>query len=96
MAVVELRGLASLLQELKLRPDIQSTATTTANTVEDSLWKWGTVLTKNWGEVFAYEVDGMHPCLRFNIFGVLSGDPGYGGAAIQDGLFLRDFQRFPA
>ncbi|KAJ7473583.1 Six-hairpin glycosidase-like protein [Mycena galericulata] len=58
MAVVELRGLASLLQELKLRPDLQSTATARANSVETSLWKWGTVLTKTWGEVFAYEVDG--------------------------------------
>ncbi|KAJ7782212.1 hypothetical protein DFH07DRAFT_909060 [Mycena maculata] len=58
MAVVELRGLASLLQELKLRPDIQASATAHADTVETSLWKWGTVLTKDWGEVFAYEVDG--------------------------------------
>lgn len=58
MAVVELRGLASLLQQLKLRPDIAAEATARANTVEAALWKWGTVLTKDWGEVFAYEVDG--------------------------------------
>ncbi|KAJ7685841.1 Six-hairpin glycosidase-like protein [Mycena rosella] len=59
MAVVELRGLAALLQQVKLRPDLQATATKRANTVETALWKWGTVLTKDWGEVFAYEVDGF-------------------------------------
>ncbi|KAJ7616584.1 Six-hairpin glycosidase-like protein [Roridomyces roridus] len=58
MAVVELRALAALLKEVGLRPDIQSEATTRASTVEAALWKWGTVLTKDWGEVFAYEVDG--------------------------------------
>ncbi len=58
MAVVELRGLAALLKELNLRPDIQATATARANTVETALLKFGTVLTKDWGEVFAYEVDG--------------------------------------
>ncbi|KAF7342422.1 hypothetical protein MVEN_01831300 [Mycena venus] len=59
MAIVELRGLASLLKQVNLRPDIQATATSRANTVEAALWKWGTVLTKDWGEVFAYEVDGF-------------------------------------
>ncbi|KAJ7021095.1 Six-hairpin glycosidase-like protein [Mycena alexandri] len=59
MAVVELRGLASLLQQLKLRPDIAAEAAARANIVETALWKWGTVLTKDWGEVFAYEVDGF-------------------------------------
>lgn len=58
MAVVELRGLASLLKQVNLRPDIQAAANARANTVEAALWKWGTVLTKDWGEVFAYEVDG--------------------------------------
>ncbi|KAJ6571091.1 Six-hairpin glycosidase-like protein [Mycena capillaripes] len=59
MAIVELRGLASLLKQVNLRPDIQTSATARANTVETALWKWGTVLTKDWGEVFAYEVDGF-------------------------------------
>ncbi|KAJ6452377.1 Six-hairpin glycosidase-like protein [Mycena vitilis] len=59
MAIVELRGLASLLQQVNMRPDIQAAATARANTVETALWKWGTVLTKDWGEVFAYEVDGF-------------------------------------
>ncbi|KAF7339205.1 hypothetical protein MVEN_01997900 [Mycena venus] len=59
MAVVELRGLASLLRSVGLRPDIQATATARASSVETALWKWGTVLTKDWGEVFAYEVDGF-------------------------------------
>ncbi|KAJ7919575.1 Six-hairpin glycosidase-like protein [Mycena leptocephala] len=59
MAVVELRGLASLLKQVNLRPDIQAAANARANTVEAALWKWGTVLTKDWGEVFAYEVDGF-------------------------------------
>jgi meiotically up-regulated gene 157 (Mug157) protein len=58
MAIVELRGLASLLKQVGLRPDIQAAATKRASSVEAALWKWGTVLTKDWGEVFAYEVDG--------------------------------------
>ncbi|KAF7373060.1 hypothetical protein MSAN_00513700 [Mycena sanguinolenta] len=59
MAVVELRGLAALLKSAgNLRPDIQSEALARASTVETSVMKWGTVLTKDWGEVFAYEVDG--------------------------------------
>ncbi|KAJ7077545.1 Six-hairpin glycosidase-like protein [Mycena belliarum] len=58
MAVVELRGLAALLKQVKLRPDLQKAALARAADVEAALWKWGTVLTKDWGEVFAYEVDG--------------------------------------
>ncbi|KAJ7177195.1 Six-hairpin glycosidase-like protein [Mycena filopes] len=59
MAIVELRGLASLLQQVGLRNDLAAAATARANSVETALWKWGTVLTKDWGEVFAYEVDGF-------------------------------------
>ncbi|KAJ7793958.1 Six-hairpin glycosidase-like protein [Mycena olivaceomarginata] len=59
MAIVELCGLASLLKQVGLRPDIQAAATKRASSVEAALWKWGTVLTKDWGEVFAYEVDGF-------------------------------------
>ncbi|KAJ6598583.1 hypothetical protein B0H10DRAFT_2441460 [Mycena sp. CBHHK59/15] len=58
MAVVELRGLAALLQAVGMRPDLRSAAAARADTVEAALWRWGTVLTKDWGEVFAYEVDG--------------------------------------
>ncbi|KAF8180772.1 Six-hairpin glycosidase-like protein [Mycena galopus ATCC 62051] len=59
MAVVELRGLAALLKSAgNLRPDIQSAALSRASSVETALLKWGTVITKDWGEVFAYEVDG--------------------------------------
>ncbi|KAJ6471435.1 hypothetical protein C8R45DRAFT_1078258 [Mycena sanguinolenta] len=59
MAVVELRGLAALLKSAgNLRPDIQSEALVRASTVETAVLKWGTVLTKDWGEVFVYEVDG--------------------------------------
>ncbi|KAJ7208663.1 Six-hairpin glycosidase-like protein [Mycena pura] len=58
MAVVELRGLASLLTQVNMRPDLAQEATARAQTVEAALWAHGTVLTKTWGEVFAYEVDG--------------------------------------
>ncbi|KAJ7065853.1 Six-hairpin glycosidase-like protein [Mycena amicta] len=80
MAVVELRGLASLYSQLKtaartdttLRkllasvPDIGTAALTRANTVEKAIYEYGTIVSKTWGEVFAYEVDG------------------FGGFAIQD------------
>lgn len=58
MLVVELRELASLLRQVNMRPDIQSTALARATVVEKAVWKYGTVLTKDFGEVFAYEVDG--------------------------------------
>ncbi|KAJ7065845.1 hypothetical protein C8F01DRAFT_1126771 [Mycena amicta] len=80
MAIVELRGFASLLSTLKKRsqndtllasilekhPDMSKLALARAKSVEDAVWEYGTVPTKKWGEVFAYEVDG------------------FGGAAIQD------------
>ncbi|KAJ7246985.1 hypothetical protein C8J57DRAFT_1081267 [Mycena rebaudengoi] len=59
MLVVELRELASLLRQVNMRPDIQSTALARATVVEEAVWKYGTVLTKDFGEVFAYEVDGF-------------------------------------
>ncbi|KAF7288870.1 hypothetical protein MIND_01402800 [Mycena indigotica] len=80
MAIVELRGFAALLSNLKKRaekdthlasvlkdhPGMSAMALKRAKSVEDALWEYGTVPTKKWGEVFAYEVDG------------------FGGAAIQD------------
>lgn len=58
MLIVELRGLATLLKTVNLRRDLAQQATTRADTVEGALWDWGTVQSKRFGEVFAYEVDG--------------------------------------
>ncbi|KAF7296925.1 hypothetical protein MIND_00924300 [Mycena indigotica] len=82
MAVVELRGLASIYSQLKAvaradpelhtimsalsAPHIDTLALKRANKVEKGIYEYGTVTTKHWGEVFAYEVDG------------------FGGVAIQD------------
>nr|GAT45504.1 predicted protein [Mycena chlorophos] len=47
--------LATLLER---HSGLRQIALTRSKTVEDALWEYGTVPTKKWGEVFAYEVDG--------------------------------------
>jgi len=58
MLVVEMNGLRSLLHQLGARPDLQLLAQRRATIVENAIWKYGVVNQPDWGEVFAYEVDG--------------------------------------
>lgn len=58
MLVVELRELSLLLQSISLRPDLVSLSQQLADQVENAIWKYGVVNTPDWGDVFAYEVDG--------------------------------------
>lgn len=67
MAVVELNELANLLNTIKMRPDLAAEASSRAQTIETALWKWGVVNTQDYGEVFAYEIDG-------NVFQVMPGN----------------------
>ncbi|KLO18061.1 hypothetical protein SCHPADRAFT_919192 [Schizopora paradoxa] len=58
MLVVEMNGLRSLLRKIGARPDLQFLAQRRARIVESAIWKYGIVNHPDWGEVFAYEVDG--------------------------------------
>lgn len=58
MLVVELNGLRALLHKLGARPDLQFLAQRRAEMVQSAIWKYGVVRQPDWGDVFAYEVDG--------------------------------------
>lgn len=58
MLVVELKKLADLLERINVRPDLVKQARVWADTVDKAIWKYGVVSTEDWGEVFAYEIDG--------------------------------------
>lgn len=66
MLVVEMNGLRSLLHELGARPDLQMLAQHRAKVVESAIWKYGVVRQPDWGEVFAYEIDGAYQCTTRN------------------------------
>ncbi|KAL7414885.1 Six-hairpin glycosidase-like protein [Mrakia frigida] len=59
LLVVELKGLAKVLEEHNLRPDLVKKARGVAARVEKAIWEWGVEERKGWGTVFAYEVDGF-------------------------------------
>ena len=60
MLVVEMNALRSLLRKIGARPDLQFLAQRRARIVESAIWKYGIVNHPDWGEVFAYEVDGRY------------------------------------
>lgn len=59
LLVVELRGLATILEKQSLRPYIVNEAREVADRVEKAIWEWGVEERPGWGKVFAYEVDGF-------------------------------------
>ena len=59
LLVVELRGLAKVLEANRLRQDLVGKARKIADRVESAIWKLGVVDREGWGEVFAYEIDGF-------------------------------------
>lgn len=68
MMSVELRHLADLLRQLKLRPDLESRARSLSREIERAVWEWGVVDHRKWGRIFAYEVDGAISLLFFALF----------------------------
>lgn len=97
MLVKELKELQSLLQTIKMRPDLASMASDRAGTVEAAIWKWGVVNSADYGQVFAYELDGAPAFCLYKVY--LATEPvllpGYGGTVIQDGPQRSSFNLCP-
>lgn len=88
MAVVTLRGIAKILEQIKERK-LAIVAAKLANEINQGIKKYGTVEHENFGRIFAYEVDGFgSSCIMDdpNVPSLLS-LPYLGYCSVDDGVY---------